>query len=70
MHKRLIYISNGKTFTGEGACYDIMTQNMGVMPPPCNWHQIFVYVVDGTAVQVTREEAEKLLETLKKESKS
>jgi hypothetical protein len=64
-HKRLIYITNGDTFTGKQSNYDIMTEGAGIMPPRCQWFQIFIYCVDGTAVQVTYEEAEKLLAQLK-----
>ena len=60
--KRLIYISNGSTFTGEQTQWDVIKN--GVMPAKCEWHQIFILVEDGTAKQVSWNEANEWLKTL------
>ena len=69
--ERLVYITNGKTFTGEQKQYDLINcsekygyKTYGYMPPKVEWHGLFAHVVDDNLTQVTREEAEVILKRL------
>ena len=58
--ERLIYISNGNTFSGQHTEWDVITARH--MPDKCEWHQIFIHVENDKATQVTREQAQAILD--------